>query len=59
VLDHDACLKLSRWFEERWNDRWCIDISDELAQIIDESWAREELIPELVHPTLASGRATL
>src|SRR5262245_54357773 len=45
VLDHDACLKLSRWFDERWNDRWCIDISDELAQIIDESWAREELIP--------------
>src|SRR5215208_7085889 len=45
VLDHDACLKLSRWFEERWSDRWCIDISDELAQIIEESWAREELIP--------------
>ncbi|MBK9943103.1 MAG: NgoFVII family restriction endonuclease [Kouleothrix sp.] len=45
VLDHDACLKLSRWFDERWSDRWCIDISDELAQIIDESWAREALIP--------------
>ena len=23
----------------RWNDRWCIDISDELVEIIDESWA--------------------
>lgn len=45
VLDHDACLKLARWFDERWNDRWCIDISDELAQIIEESWAREALIP--------------
>lgn len=45
VLDHDACQKLTRWFEERWNDRWCIDISDELVQIIEESWAREELIP--------------
>lgn len=44
VLDHDACLKLARWFDERWSDRWCIDISEELAQIIDESWAREELI---------------
>ena len=42
VLDHDACEKLARWFENRWNDRLCIDISDELATIIQESWAREE-----------------
>jgi superfamily II DNA or RNA helicase len=45
VLDHDACNKLARWFEDRWNDRWCFDISDELVGIIDESWAREDLIP--------------
>ena len=45
VLDHDACQKLARWFEDRWRDRWCVEISDELAQIIDESWAGERLIP--------------
>ena len=45
VLDHDACQKLAQWFEDRWSDRWCVDISDELVQIINESWAREELIP--------------
>ncbi len=45
VLDHDACLKLSGWFEDRWNDRWCLDISDELAEIVEQSWAREELTP--------------
>jgi superfamily II DNA or RNA helicase len=45
VLDHDACQKLARWFEDRWTDRWCLDISDELVQVIEESWAREELIP--------------
>ncbi len=45
LLDHDACQKLARWFEDRWSDRWCIDISDELVQIIEESWAREEPIP--------------
>lgn len=45
VLDHDACRKLAKWFEDRWNDHWCIDISDELVQIIGESWAREEPIP--------------
>lgn len=41
VLDQDACNKLSQWFEDRWNDRWCIDISKELIEIIEESWARE------------------
>lgn len=45
VTDYDACTKLSHWFEERWNDRWCVDISAEIASIIDESWARPELIP--------------
>lgn len=45
VLDHDASLKLAQWFEDRWQDRWCLDISDELVQIIEESWARQVLIP--------------
>ena len=45
VLDHDAALKLKAWFEDRWNDRFCIDITGELIQIIEESWAREALIP--------------
>jgi phosphatidylserine/phosphatidylglycerophosphate/cardiolipin synthase-like enzyme len=45
VLEHDATEKLSHWFEDRWGDRWCLDISDELAGIIDESWAREQTIP--------------
>jgi hypothetical protein len=45
VLEHDACNKLVAWFEDRWTDRWCIDISKELAEIIDESWAGERLVP--------------
>ena len=45
VLDQDACNKLSLWFEDRWNDRWCLDISKELIEIIEESWARETIIP--------------
>lgn len=44
VMDHDACDKLAAWFEARWSDRWCIDISDELATIIEESWAGESLV---------------
>ena len=45
VVDQDACAKLAKWFEARWGDRWCIDITKELAQIIEESWARESPIP--------------
>ncbi|MCH9054114.1 MAG: NgoFVII family restriction endonuclease, partial [Proteobacteria bacterium] len=45
VLDHDACQKLANWFEDRWNDNWCVDISEDLIQIIDTSWAREQPIP--------------
>lgn len=45
VVDSDACEKLEDWFEDRWEDRWCIDISKELVEIIEESWAREALIP--------------
>src|SRR6266702_1180416 len=45
VVDNDACKKLVHWFNERWEDRWCLDISQELADIIDESWAREEMLP--------------
>lgn len=42
VMDHDACDKLAAWFNARWADRWCVDISEELATIIEESWAREQ-----------------
>jgi len=45
VVDSDACKKLEKWFNDRWEDRWCLDISQELADIIDESWAREEVLP--------------
>ena len=45
VMDHDACDKLATWFRDRWEDRFCVDISKELVDIINESWARPEPIP--------------
>ena len=45
VLDHDATSKLQQWFEDRWNDRYCVDITKELLEIIEESWARRDLVP--------------
>jgi superfamily II DNA or RNA helicase len=45
VIDKDATRKLNRWFEERWRDRFCVDITQELIDIIEASWATEKLIP--------------
>ena len=45
VPDGDASQKLAKWFEGRWNDWGCIDISEDLIKVIEESWAREDLIP--------------
>jgi superfamily II DNA or RNA helicase len=42
VMDQDASLKLQKWFDNRWNDSKCIDITDELAKIIDDSWAGDK-----------------
>ena len=36
---------LAEWFDDRWNDRFCIDITQELIEVIDNSWAGEEIIP--------------
>jgi len=54
ILDQDACCKLSKWFDDRWNDRWCLDISEELVDAIDNSWARKEtLSPYLIYLKMA------
>lgn len=45
VLEHHATQRLSAWFDARWNDRWAIDVSADLAQIVETSWAREDTIP--------------
>lgn len=44
VLEQDSSNKLARWFNDRWNDRWCIDITEELISIIDNSWAADRLL---------------
>jgi len=45
VVEQDAATKLDKWFTERWNNRWCIDITNDLIDILENSWARPELIP--------------
>ncbi len=43
--DSDSAQKLSQWFEDRWNDRFCVDITEELIKVLDESWSSETEIP--------------
>lgn len=43
--DRDQAQKLARWFDDRWNDTFCLDITAELIKIIDTSWASEHTIP--------------
>lgn len=44
VLDQDAAKKLNKWFQDRWQDRFSIDITEELIEILEESWAGERLL---------------
>ena len=44
ILDIDTSQKLSKWFQNKWEDTFCVDISKELIEIIEESWAGEKLI---------------
>ncbi len=53
VLDQDACCKLARWFEERWSDRFCLDISQELIQVLQESWAINQPTPYHIYLKMA------
>ena len=39
VLDDQGTERLSEWFEERWNDKFSLDITQALIELIDESWA--------------------
>lgn len=43
--DSDQAQKFANWFDDRWNDRFCEDITDELINVIDNSWASEKIIP--------------
>ena len=45
VLEQDAARKLQDWFNDRWEDAFCVAVTDELADIIDGSWARETPVP--------------
>lgn len=37
--DYHDSEKFKNWFEERWNDKFSLDVTQDLCQILDECWA--------------------
>ncbi|MGC8743089.1 MAG: helicase-related protein [Verrucomicrobiia bacterium] len=54
VIEQDAAKKLLNWFEDRWNDKFALDITTDLAKVIEESWALKDMVrPYLVYLKIA------
>ena len=43
--DSHTADMLSKWFNTRWEDRCCVDITEELIKALEDSWASEKAIP--------------
>ncbi len=42
VVDWDGTKALASWFEDRWNDRYAIDVTSDLIELIQDSWAGDK-----------------
>lgn len=45
ITDNDQNHGLCGWFEDLWNDRVCIDITQELIKVLEDSWANQAVTP--------------
>lgn len=41
VLEQDAAQKLADWFTTHWDDPYTLDVTEEIIELIEESWAAE------------------
>jgi hypothetical protein len=54
VVEQHAAKKLQEWFDDRWRDKLAFDLTVELAEWIETSWARTEPVrPYLVYLKIA------
>lgn len=50
IADKDNTQKLADWFDTHWNDPQCLDITEELLNVIDNSWAgQQDLKPYYIY----------
>ena len=65
LTDRATCDTLAAWFDARWADRYCLDITADLARLIDQSWAAEhgptpfEVYLKIAHELSRDARAGL
>ncbi|NWF81557.1 MAG: NgoFVII family restriction endonuclease, partial [Chloroflexi bacterium] len=45
--------RLEAWFNDRWNDEWSVDISNDLLKALEESWAGVERRPYHIYLKMA------
>ena len=45
IPDSDQNQALCRWFDDLWNDRECIDITEALIAVLESSWANQMVTP--------------
>ena len=43
--DPDDGKKMAQWFNDRWEDRYSLDITDDLIYVIEHSWASDIPLP--------------
>lgn len=53
VTDRDDTQKLEEWFSDRWEDKFSLDISQDLIEAIDESWAGKQRSPFYIYLKMA------
>jgi superfamily II DNA or RNA helicase len=41
ITERSTSEILADWFDERWNDSKCVDITDDLRAVLEESWNKE------------------
>ena len=49
IADSTNAKTLADWFDDKWNEKYCIDISEELRKVIEESWACKEVKPYYIY----------
>lgn len=44
IFEPDTNQRLAGWFNDRWDDRLSLDITQELIEILEQSWASDRLV---------------
>jgi len=51
--DQEIAEKLHDWFNDRWTDQFTVDVTSDIVEAIDNSWAGIQPDPRLIHLKMA------